>query len=330
MIYSTLGRTGIQVSRIALGAGPIPATMIDDDLTAQQELLRAAIEAGINWFDTAAGYGEGRSEAAIGSALESLGHGEAVHIATKVRVTEADLNDISSSVRASVEASLGRLRCEQVTLLQLHNSITAGRGDEPTSITPPDVLGPGGILQAFEELRQAGLVRFIGLTGIGQPKAMRTVIQSGAFDTIQIPFNILNPSAGMLLPAGFDETNYGNVIESCTEQNMGVFAIRVYAGGALLGHPPSGHTYKTKFFPLDLYERDVGRARSLQDMLPGTLSLQEAGLRYVLGHADVTSAIVGLSEPAHIREAVDGLNRGPLPGDVLAAVGRFHEAQCKP
>ncbi len=247
-----------------------------------------------------------------------------MHFATKVRLTETELNDVESSVRASLEASLKRLRVDHVTLLQLHNSITAGRGDETASITPQDVLGPRGVLAAFERLRQAGLVHHIGLTGIGQPESLRTVVRSGAFDTIQIPYNILNPSAGLLMPAKFSEVNYGNVIEDCTRANMGVFAIRVYAGGALLGNPPSAHTLQTKFFPLDLYQRDCERAGRLEDQLPAGLGLKAAAMRFVLSHSAVSSAIVGFSEPAHISEALQYLTAGPLPANVLDTINRRH------
>ena len=105
-----------------------------------------------------------------------------------------------------------------VALLQLHNSITAKRGDEPTSLTPGDELGAGGVLEAFRELQAEGLVEHLGLTGIGQPGAMREAVGSGAFDTMQVPFNALNPSAGYPMPAGFGETDYGNIIADCGMQ----------------------------------------------------------------------------------------------------------------
>jgi L-galactose dehydrogenase/L-glyceraldehyde 3-phosphate reductase len=318
MQYSKLGRTGIEVSRITLGAGPIPATMIGDDGAAQQRLIENALDAGVNWIDTAAGYGDGRSERSIGAALATLGRERDAHVATKVRLTEENLADIGSSVRTSVKQSLERLRLDSVTLLQLHNSITAGRGDEATSITPQDVLGSGGVLDAFNQLRDAGLVRFIGLTGIGQADALGAVVDSGEFDTLQVPYNILNPSAGMPMPAGFDEVNYGNIIEACARRDMGVFAIRVFAGGALVGNEPSPHTLKTKFFPLDLYQRDLRRAERLRAALPDGLSVKEAAVRFALSHHSVHSAIVGLSEPAHLDEAVRCMESGPLPSKVQA------------
>src|SRR5439155_24055246 len=99
----------------------------------------------------------------------------------------------------------------------------------------------------------------LGLTGIGQPDAMREVVRSGVFETMQVPYHLLNSSAGRVIPGSFAETNYGNIIAECAQQKMGVLAIRVLAGGALAGNAPSPHTLKTPFFPLELYERDRER-----------------------------------------------------------------------
>lgn len=312
-----LGSTGLRVSRLAFGAGPIPATMLSDDAGAQRALVRTALDEGINWIDTAAGYGDGRSEQRIGQALAELGRADEVHVATKVRLSSADLKDVRGSVLRSYEASLARLQLERVTLLQLHNSITRSRDDEPTSITPADILEPGGVAEAFEELQRDGVVQLLGLTGIGQAEALRSVVESGRFQTIQIPYNVLNPSAGTALSSVYPETNYGNVIDACARQGMGVFAIRVYAGGALLGHAPSSHTLRTKFFPLDLFQRDVARSQQLTHLLPPGLSLKEVAVRFALSHPAVSSAIIGFSEPEHIREAVTIMQAGPLPPDVL-------------
>src|SRR4029077_10254009 len=99
----------------------------------------------------------------------------------------------------SLEKSLDRLRLPRVTLLQLHNSITHERGDEPTSVTPQDVLGQGGVAEAFLQLQAEGLALHLGLTGIGQPAALTEIIRSGLFATMQTPYHLLNPSAGRLM-----------------------------------------------------------------------------------------------------------------------------------
>lgn len=261
--YRTLGKTGIRVSAVAFGAGPVSGWM--DELAPDERcaVIRRALDVGINWFDTAAGYGDGRSEASLGRAFARVGMPDGVHVATKVRFPEDRLVDFRGYARESVEGSPHRLGMRRVTLLQLHNSITARRGDEPTSLTPTDVLGRGGVLEAFRELQAAGHVEHLGLTGIGQPGAMREVVRSGAFATIQVPYNLLNPSAGCPTSADYPQTDYGNIMADCAEQRMGVFAIRIFAGGALAGRPPSAHTHRTPFSPSP-YTYPIDDARRAQ------------------------------------------------------------------
>jgi L-galactose dehydrogenase/L-glyceraldehyde 3-phosphate reductase len=283
--------------------------MTGDDHARQTAVLRVAIARGINWVDTAPGYGQGKSETNIGRALEELAGGERVSVATKVRLAPEHFGDIHGSIRRSVEVSLKRLRRSSITLLQLHNGLTTQRDDEPFSISPNDVLASDGVLDAFRELRDEKLIQFIGLTGTGHPEAMRQAVNSGAFDTIQVPYNLLNPSAGRELTASFSETNYGNIIADCQANQMGVFAIRVFAAGALLGNAPSAHTLKTPFFPLSLYERDRAKAA---EMASTGGSLKNAAIDFVLNDRRVHSAIIGFGAPNEIEEA---LASGLLMGD---------------
>jgi aryl-alcohol dehydrogenase-like predicted oxidoreductase len=210
---------------------------------------------------------------------------------------------------------LERLRLPRVTLLQLHNSVTRNRGDEPTSLTPGDVLGRGGVLEAFQELRDEGLALHLGLTGIGQPTSLREVIRSGQFVTIQTPYHLLNPSAGRDMPEDFPETNYGNIIADCARAGMGVLAIRVFAGGALLGNPPSPHTFKTPFFPLDLYRRDEARARRLAEMLGPERRLSREAIRFSLAHPQVHAALLGFRALEEIDEAAAAIESETAPPD---------------
>ncbi len=307
MKYRPLGKTGVAISTLSFGAGPMSTLMVGQDQDRQSAVLDRALRAGVNWFDTAATYGDGQSEISLGRALEELGAIHQAHVATKVRLMPEELRDIRGAVWRSFEGSLRRLRLPRVTLLQLHNSITTHRGDEPTSVTPHDVLGPDGILEAMNEIRGDGLVAHLGLTGIGQPTALREVVRSGEFATMQVPYHLLNPSAGRAMPVGFQEVNYGNIIADCAANGMGVLAIRVLAGGALLGNPPSPHTYKTPFFPLALYERDRRRAARLRDRAGLNGTMQQEAIRFVLGHPDVSSALVGFGEPWQIDEAMGAL-----------------------
>ena len=307
MQYRTLGKTGLAISVLSFGAGPISTLMVGDDGDRQRAVVKYAFERGVNWFDTAATYGNGRSEENLGRVLEELGNPR-VHVATKVRLIGDDLADIGGAVRRSVEASLARLRLPRLTLLQLHNSITVKRGEEPTSITVSDVLGLSGVADAFDDLRAQGLVLHIGLTGIGQPSALREVIHSGRFETVQTPYHLLNPSAGRDMPDSFPETNYGNVIADCAGAKMGVLAIRVLAGGALAGNPPSPHTFKTPFFPLDLYQRDRQQADKLQQRLGPDRPLAQEAIRFAHSHPQISSALIGFAETAQIDEAIKSVS----------------------
>jgi aryl-alcohol dehydrogenase-like predicted oxidoreductase len=317
MDYRSLGSTGIRISAVSFGAGPVPALLTNADAHEQQvATLRRALDAGINWIDTAPTYGEGQSEASLGKTLAMLGSPD-VHVATKVRLTDEGLKNIRDFVRTSLEASLARLRLPRVALLQLHNSITARRGDQPTSITPEDVLGSGGVAEAFAELRDEGLLAHLGLTGMGDVPSLFEVVRSRVFETIQAPYHVLNPSAGSLfVPAGA-EANYGNIIGECERLGMGVLAIRLFAGGALADQPPSAHTRTTRFFPLAIYERDQARGAVLARRMAcepaiNGISLKELALRFVLSHHGVASALVGFSSPEQIDEALEYSGRGPL------------------
>lgn len=318
MIYRTLGRTGLRVPAVSFGAGPVSGLMTGDDAESQRATVSQAIEAGIDWFDTAPGYGQGASEANLGRVLTEIRASGTVRVATKVRIPPDAFGRIAEFVHDSVNESLRRLRVPQVALLQLHNGITPRRDGEPASITPGDILGPGGVLEGFRRVQQEGLVRHFGLTGTGHPDAMREVIRSGGFDTLQMPYNLLNPSAGKSQPVTEGETNYGNIIADCVAAGMGVFAIRVFAGGALLDQPPSAHTLETPYFPLDLYKRDAERARRLSALVGERMTPPELAVRFVLGHPAVSAAIIGFGSPAHVEEVARIPFEEPLPADLAA------------
>lgn len=304
MRYRPLGRTGISVSEISFGAGPVSALLTEGAFEDRLAVVSRAVKLGVNWFDTAAGYGAGKSEANLGEVLPKVDGREPIHVATKVRLQIEHETDLRQLVADSFRSSLQRLRMPRVTLLQLHNSVTLRRGDDPTSITPEDVLGPRGVLAAMEDLRSEGLVDHLGLTGIGDPQALRQVLQSRRFATIQAPVHLLNPSALLMAPWGFAEPDYDGFLQDAKQLGMGIFAIRVFAAGALLCEPPSAHTFRTPFFPLSLYQRDAARAASLSESLGSVRALRELALRYVLSQPEVDSAILGLGKVEHVDEAI--------------------------
>lgn len=315
MRYRKLGSTNLQVSALAFGAGPVSGLMTNPGFDSQKRVVQRAIELGLNWFDTAATYGAGESEKNLGHVLESLRNEltlPEVHLATKVRVASAGVSDFRPIVLQSVRESLTRLRVPRVTLLQLHNSITRVRDSQPTSVTPEDVLGPAGILAGMEMARTEGLVDHFGLTGIGEGEGLREVIRSEKFATIQTPLHLLNMSPLKSIPVALQDPDYGGFLRDAANLGMGIFAIRVFAGGALIGSEPSAHTLKTPFFPLSLYERDRTRLAQLRKLAGSVWRGSETALRYILSQSEVTSAIVGFGSEAELDEACASESQGNL------------------
>jgi len=128
MKYRVLGRTGIRVSEIGFGCGNVGGLMVRGSHEEQVEAVTRALELGIDYFDTAPSYGDGKSETSLGRVLEELSPD--VTVATKVRIDAEDLDDILGAVERSLEASLGRLRTDSVDVLQLHSRVAMERDGE--------------------------------------------------------------------------------------------------------------------------------------------------------------------------------------------------------
>lgn len=299
--------------------------MTEQKQTQQREIVAAAIDAGINWFDTARTYGNGASEENLGRTLRELGAFDRIHIATKVRLMPDQLDNIGHHVRQSVETSLQVLGVDSVALIQIHNAITGQRNEIPTSITTEDVAGPCGILEELLKLKRQGMVQHLGLTGTGEPACLESLIETGEFESIQVPFSLANPSAAFPVSPEFTEFNHGGIINFAAEHGLFTFAIRVFAGGALLGRKPSAYTFKTPFFPLDLYERDVERARQIRDILTETgtsVDMSQLAIRSVLESPTLDSAIIGLGDLTHVANATQAVNSEPLDSELLNRIMR--------
>jgi len=305
-----LGRTGFSLSPVAFGCGPVSGLLTVEPTPEHQRLQRdtvaEALDRGIDWFDTAAGYGAGWSEINLGRVLTELDAHRRVQVATKVRLTPADADDFPAAIERSLRQSLERLQCSRVTLLQLHNSVTPNPEELPTSVSLEDVLRRGGILEGLERVRRLGLVDLIGLTGLGDPNALQAAVGTGRFQTIQLPINALLLACPPQGRSPVGEVAVDALVPQCAEMGMGVFGIRVFAGGALLLAPPSPYTHVTKFFTLESYERDLAWAREWVAGRPTGMTLPEFTIQTVLNYPGVSAAIVGFGKPGEIGQAAGG------------------------
>lgn len=312
MNYRTLGKTGLRVSEIGFGCGNVGGLMVRGQQDEQVSAVRHALDLGINYFDTARAYGEGKSETNLGRVLREIG--AEIKVSTKIRLEADALADVASAARTQVEEGLGRLGRDSVDLIQLHTRLVVARGSGRFAMTPQEVLGPGGVLEAFKSLRDEGRVGFFGFTGLGEPEAIHALIDSGEFHSVQAYYNLLNPSAGQPVPPTFDALDYGRVIDRAAEKGMGVVVIRVLAAGVLSAEPEKGGGSSSE--PLSAgsdQERDVARARALLRLNDEGLDpFPRAAMRFALMKEEVSTVLVGFSNNAQVDEAVACSGAGPL------------------
>jgi aryl-alcohol dehydrogenase-like predicted oxidoreductase len=317
MEYRTFGRTGLSVSLLGFGCGAVGGLMVRGDATDQQRAIGRALEVGINYFDTAVQYGNGTSETNLGRALKALKPGNAI-VGTKVRIPSASFGDIAQTVTESLDGSLRRLQMPSVDIFHLHNPITTGGGGE--SLTVRQVLDQ--VVPAFQALQKAGKTRFIGITAVGETAALHQVIDANAFDSAQVSYNMLNPSAAEALPAGYPAQDYGRLFDHTRKAGVGVIGIRVLAGGALSGtdqrHPIASPPPEPIGSALS-YGTDLERARRLAPLVSEgfAASLPEAATRFAITHPAMGTILVGMATVEEFESALAAVLKGPLPPAAL-------------
>ncbi len=315
-----LGRTDLEVSVLGYGAGAVGGLFTKGAARDQERAVARAIEAGINYFDTAARYGDGESERNLGRALKALKAD--VLVGTKFRLTAADRADVGGLITRSTEESLKRMGRDHIDLLQLHNPLTTTDGGDKLDVE----IALNDVVPELEKLRKQGKARFIGFSGVGEPAALLKAVDSKLFDTVQVVYNALNPSAGGPMPAGAPGLDYGRLLDRAQAAGMGTIVIRALAGGALAGTMDRHPLAQQQVPPIGSapdFAGDVARARTLEPLVEEGVadSLTELAERFVISHPSVSTMLVGYSTLQHLEEAIAAVNKGPLPEPVLKRIG---------
>jgi aryl-alcohol dehydrogenase-like predicted oxidoreductase len=318
MKKSSFGRTGLEISEIALGGGVTGGILINAAEPTRFAALERAVAGGINWIDTAPLYGNGASEETIGRHLAVLS--PQPHVSTKVQLERADMADIAGAIRRSLERSLKRLRVERVALLQLHNQVGTAVGAR-TPLSTRQVLG--AVADTFDRLKSEGLIQASGISAVGNTRACVEVIESGRFDAAQVYYNAINPSAAWSrTTAAWKGQEFCGIIAACWRLNMGMLAIRIWAGG-LLASPrrPERLDMMISETSLDNEMRCAAAVRSAFGSSYGTAA--QGALRFTLGNRDLSSRVIGVTELAQLDEALAAVERGPLPAESIAKLDQL-------
>jgi len=210
-----LGRTGIRVSEIGFGGAPAGiANYLEPwdpagagETESLVSAIHRAIDLGLNYFDTAPGYGDGAGEALFGRALAGR-RGRAI-LATKTGARDAQ------GIRRSVEASLRRLQTDVIDVLQFH-----GGWYPPEDVER--ILGEG--LPAYQVLRDEGKIRFLGFTAEGPSGGVSQLIAIDAFDVLQVRYNLLYQHT-------CDHVNDAGAMREAEARGMGIVTMRTLTSG---------------------------------------------------------------------------------------------------
>jgi aryl-alcohol dehydrogenase-like predicted oxidoreductase len=281
----------------------------------------------VNWIDTAPSYGNGKSEESLGWLLKEIS--PQPYLSTKFRIDPA-AGDIPGQIEKSTHESLRRLQRSSVDLLQLHNPVmverNAHRGLPSTpSLSLADVLGQNGVVEGLRRMEDQRLTRFTGFTGLGETSALHQMVDSGGFDSAQVYYNVLNPSAGRSVPRDSSAYDFRGLISRCAMRGMAVMNIRVLAAGVVATQ--QRRQQEVAMFPGSDSESDARRASMVREALgdsQGTMA--QAAIRFALANPGISGVLVGFSTLAHIDEALGAVARGPMDPAAIARLALLWES----
>lgn len=310
MEYRTLGRTGLRVSVLGIGTGG-PSQFGQGSGVPEADagrMVRRALELGVNFFDTAAGYGD--SEAILGRALAGVPRENYV-LATKVQAARDDWTATSEDVVASVERSLARLRVDVIDVMQFHG------------VKPEDYARTIEIfLPVMARLQEQGKFRFLGVseTYSQDPghEMFPMALADGHFDTAMVGYNMISPTAEH------------SVLPMCLEKNVGV--ICMVAVRRALSRPEVLAERIAYAKEKGLIKRDsVPEEDPLGWLVKGHVSsLPAAAYKYVASHPAMGTVLTGTANIEHLEANVKAILGPPLPDEDMARLRDIFGAVWEP
>ena len=247
--YRPLGKTGLRVSALAMGCMRLPAE--DPDLAAR--VVDDAIDAGVNYFETTRGYIDGKCQHLTGGGLRGRSRG--LIVSGKAAVNEETTAD---SYRREIELQMEILGVDYLEFFQV-GWLALER--------LPILTRKGGALEALHRAQSEGLIGHIGFTGHDEPANYTELLETGIFECMTVPYNLINRS-------------YEPTIARAGELGVGVVAMCALAGG-LLAAP----------------------SKTLQELMPGgSVTTAAAGLKFVLANPAVGCACSGMATADQVRE----------------------------
>ena len=256
-----------------------------------EKAIELSIKAGINWIDTAESYSDGKSEKNIGYLISSLPASDKLQISSKARLDPTISETFVSQLDRKLDNTLNRLKVDKLELYQLHNRITFEENND--TLTCSQIFN-NNICEIMTKLKEDGRVKNIGLTALGDTESIRKIIQTGHFDTAQIYYNLLNPSANFRKRGNWGDHDFSGLIADCKKFDMGIMGIRIFAAGLLATDVRHGREIPvTHVINIKEEERRVEKIFQLVGDSYGNRA--QFALRYGLSNKNLNCIVLGLS-----------------------------------
>jgi myo-inositol catabolism protein IolS len=310
-----LGKSGIEITEIGLGlwaagGGDWGAANADADGAAVRA-IETALDAGVNFFDTADVYGDGHSEILLGNTMK--GRRDRFVVATKIGWQGFDADNQCSSYNtvarliAGVETNLKRLQTDYVDVIQSHIDFRESTMDV--------------FLEAFEQLKKAGKVRAFGLS-TSDFDYLRAFNHEGNCASLQIDYSILNRTPEM------------EILDYCKAQNIGVITRGSLAMGLLTGKLTADSSFAEEDFrqnwltdPVQnkTYKEDLAKVQALLPLVSPERTLAQAALQFVLQHEAVTTVIPGARTQEQVLANLAAAQKPALNGQDMAVIDQVSQ-----
>lgn len=307
MNYRQLGRTGFQVAEIGLGGLFFNAESRNTGI----QVIRRALDLGVNLFDTAPSYGNGISQEVLGEALDGVK--QPCYVSTKVGPSPLfpEARYDRDSILRQVEHNLKQLRRSRIDILHIHDPDRHGDRGAPGNYYP--VFGKGMALETLQKLKAEGVIAAIGL-GCLWTDYQAYCIDSGEIDVI-LTFNRF----GLIWrDAQFQTFGF------CKRHNVGIMQGTPFHQGVLAAPHPEWILDLPKWMTAEEHDR---YRRLLEIQSAAGLSLPELALRFILQNPLISSTIPGAANREQLEANVACSGKGPLPEDLyikIEALGILH------
>jgi aryl-alcohol dehydrogenase-like predicted oxidoreductase len=320
MQYRSLGRTGLKVSTISFGAWAIGGTWGEVSDADSMKALRRAVEKGVNFFDTADVYGDGRSEKLLAQLKKDTR--ETIYIATKAgrRIMPPSKDAYSrANLTAFVERSLKNLGADTIDLLQLH-------GPPPEVYYTPEVFG------VLDDLARAGKIRSYGVS-VERVEEALMAMEYPALQSVQVIFNAFRQRPAELFFGEAKRRQVGIIVRLPLSSGMLTGKMTASTKFAADDHRQfnrNGESFdKGETFSGVPYDVGLAAVEELRPLVPAGATMAQWALRWILMHDAVTCAIPGAKRPEQVDDNVAAAELAPLSDTAMEKVRDVYERKIR-